>query len=180
MKRFTKNLGPMVILFFMCFFCMGLVFYSDAKEAWTMFRRKQELPRVEAKFNALADDLPHSESDTVLTTLNAAHHLVLKRGIQWGLGCITGSTIIIYGSIRDFEAVVSEYETLLADREAWTGGADLDSDYRSYSHKSGKAVFDINFYVSSDFDYPPECAGYPTCYATKLLYGDPSLLYCFG
>ena len=188
MKRVAKNLTSVVglsfIYLFLCLFCATLVFYLCApesiKEDWTVFRRKQELPRIETQFSILADDLPRIESDTVLTTRNAAHHLTLKRGIQWGLGCITGGTITIYGSTRDFEAVASEYETLLADREDWTGGAGRDPDYRSYGHRSGKAVFYINFYAPSDFDYPPECAGYPTCYATKLLYGDPSLLDCFG
>jgi hypothetical protein len=162
---------------------MTLVFYlldPASKETWTVFRRKLELPGVEAEFDVLADDLPRSESDTVLTTRNAVHHVTVETGFSRGLGCIGGSTITIYGSTRDFEAVVSEYEALLADREDWTGGAGRDPDYRSYGHKSGKAVFDIDFYVPSDFDYPPECAGYPTCYATDLLYGDPSLLHCFG
>lgn len=182
MRRVAKNLGPVVVLAFMGILCVGLVIYLDpaAKEAWTVFRRKLELPGVEAKFETLADDFPRSESDTVLTTLNADHHLTVKKGIHWGPGCITGSTITFYGSTRDFEAITSEYETLLADREDWTGITGPDSDYRKYRHNSGKAVFYIYFSAPPEFDYPPECADYPTCYATKLVYGDPSLLHCFG
>jgi hypothetical protein len=179
-KNLLKRVGATIAFLFGCSLVCYLFAPELVKEEWTLFRRKLELPGVEADFDALANDVPRSESDTILTTRNAGHHLRVAGIPQFGSGCIWGSTITIYGSTRDFEIITAEYQTLFADHEDWSGGTDRDPDYRSYGHKSGKAVFYINFYVPSDFDYSPECAGYPTCYATKLLYGDPSLRWCFG
>jgi hypothetical protein len=183
-KNLLKRVGAAIAFLFGCSFSLGLVFCLYAptpslEDNWTLFRRKLKLPGVEADFDDLVDDMPHSEADTALTTLNADHDVTLKRGIQWGLGCITGSTITIYGSTRDFEAIATEYEALFANREDWTEAV-IEPDWRKYVHESEKAVFDINLLVPSGFGYPPECEGYPTCYSTELTYADPSLLWCFG
>lgn len=90
-KDFLSTWGVMLALP-LCF-CCGCLFFAFLQprihEEWTVYQRKQDLPEVEAEFNALVDDLPRSKFDTVLSI--HTHSLTIGRES----GCIWGNTDVV-------------------------------------------------------------------------------------
>jgi hypothetical protein len=120
------------------------VFGPSIYDEFIVLQRKQDLSDVESEFNAIFDDLPQSESDTVLAT--HTNRLTIGRGLF--IGCIKGSKEIIYGTTREFADVIDEYEVLFEDRQPWTQSSET-------SYYTKKAWFRLYLEEPSSFTYPP-------------------------
>lgn len=165
--RYGLILAPIGI----CLSCLFLwVFWSPIKDEFTVFQRKQDLSGVESEFNAIFDDLPRSETDTVLA-VRTLQPLTIGRGLF--SGCITGNKRIVFGTTREFEEVIAEYEVLFKDHQTWRQSSET-------GYRTKKALFKLYLEEPSSFTYPPECAGFLVCYVADLDYADPSYDSCSG
>ena len=147
-----------------------LVFGPYIKEEYIVFQRKQDFSSIESEFNTIFDNLPRSETDTVLA-IRPILPLSIGRGPY--TGCIKGSKEVVYGTTREFEDVLDEYEILFTDRPPWVRSSETGYDTK-------KASFRLYLADPSSSTYPPECADFPVCYYMHLIYADPSIEECFG
>ncbi len=169
-NTFTRG-GLILAPIGICLLCLILgVFWPSIEDEFTVLQRKQDFPGVESEFNAIFDDLPRSQSDTALIT-RIIQPLTIGRGLS--IGCITGGKEIIYGTTREFEDVVDEYEALVEDHQPWIQSSDT-------VYRTKKALFMLYIEEPSSPTYPPECVGFPICYSASLIYKDPSLDRCSG
>lgn len=170
-KTMFKRCGLILALIGICLLGLFLcVFWSSIKDEFTVLQRKQDLSGVESEFNAIFDDLPRSETDTVLA-VRTIQPLTIGRGLS--IGCIKGSRETIYGTTRDFAEVITEYKVLFEDRQSWTQSSEI-------SYYTKKAWFLLYLEKPASYTYPPECAGFPVCYVADLDYADPSYDSCSG
>jgi hypothetical protein len=170
-NMFTRTRFVVLSLIGICVLCLILwVFGPSIYDEFIVLQRQQDLSDVETEFNAIFDDLPRSETDTVLA-VRTIQPLTIGRGLF--RGCITGDKRIIYGTTREFKNVIDEYEVLFKDRQPWRQSSET-------GYRTKKALFKLYLEEPSSFTYPPECAGFPVCYVADLDYADPAYDRCSG
>jgi hypothetical protein len=171
-KNTLSGCGFILLLIGICLLSSVLLFFGpEIEEEYIVFRRKQDFSSVESEFNTIFDDLPRSETDTVLA-IRPILPLSIGRGSY--TGCIKGSKEVVYGTTREFENVLDEYEIMFADRPLWVRERRSDMGYATE-----KAHFGLYLAEPSSSTYPPECVDFPVCYYVHLIYADPSLDECF-
>lgn len=148
-----------------------LIFGPAIREEVTVFQRTQDFSGVESTFDATFNGLPQSASDTLIT-VRTIQPLSVGRGLF--IGCIRGSRETVYGSTREFESIIDEYEVLFGSNQLWV----QNNERTGYSSKNAR--FWLYTFEPSDDDYPPECSGFPLCYTASLDYADPSIDSCSG
>ena len=169
-KHLLMRCGLLLAPVLICLLCLLLlVALPRIREEVVVLQRKQDLSNVKAELNAILEDLPRSENDTLLSS--EKYGLDIQRGLL--LGCIKGGEKTIYGTTREFEDVTKEYAALFENHTMWTQN-------REWSYSTKKAWFLLYLYDPASALYPSECVGFPVCYSASLAFADPSRYDCRG